>query len=383
MPLKPTPPKQGDQMRTSQSITEIAAELERQTTARQDYIAPNPKIAMEPHVLGNINDVRLTGLNGSSVTIAPHAHGQIAAYTGIPKAYYDRMMAEAPSLLADNVNQWLHTAPHADEKRMIRTLDGRARAFLSPKFRPLDNYDLASAVLPVLQERKVQIVSSDLSDTRMYIKGILPDLSDEAPAGAQWGVGHVGVGDRRVVASITISNSEVGAGTLRIEPGAFITSCTNLMILAQAAMKKYHVGRAFTADESYEVFRDETRIADDKAFWMKVKDITLAAFDETVFKAAMDQIRKAAGVKIDSDALPRVVEVAVERLKLPTRTGNSILTHLARGGDLTAWGLSNAITATAESHKDLSYEEATQLERAGGEVITLSPTDWKAISTAA
>jgi len=281
------------------------------------------------------------------------------------------------------MNVWLHK--DESEKRMVRTLDRDVRAFLSPKYRPLDNFDLASAVLPTLLDRKVVITSSELTETRMYIKGILPTLSEKEPIeGSQWGIGHNISAEPRLVAAITISNSEVGAGTLRIEPSVFTTRCTNLMILSQAAMKKYHVGRSFDADASnYEIYRDDTRKTDDAAFWMKVRDICGAAFDEKVFKAAIDSIRKAATTKIESDALPKVVEIAVERLKLPSRTTNSILTHLARGGELSAWGLSAAVTATAESDKSLSYEEATQLERAGGEIITLGPNDWKVISQAA
>jgi hypothetical protein len=60
------------------------------------------------------------------------------------------------------------------------------------------------------------------------------------------------------VAAIVISNSEIGNGTLRVEPSVFTTWCTNLAVMAQAAMKKYHVGRAFEADTNLEIFRDET-----------------------------------------------------------------------------------------------------------------------------
>ena len=76
-----------------------------------------------------------------------HAHGQIADRVGIPKRYYDQMKAEAPALLADNVNHWFQETP---ERRMIGTLDGQARAFLSDRYRRIDNEQIADAVLPVL-----------------------------------------------------------------------------------------------------------------------------------------------------------------------------------------------------------------------------------------
>lgn len=362
-------------MRTGRSLQQIAAELERQVETRKDYIAPQG--AIEAKVIDSA--IVLDGFNGQALPIKPYAHKQLADVLGIPGRYYDRMQIEQPALLADNINTWLHADP--ENKRMIRTLDGQARAVLSPKFRPLDNFDLAQAVLPKLMDLGVEVMSAELTETRMYIKGILPALSDELPEGMTWGHGHGMIGrDGRLVAAIVISNSEVGAGTLRVEPSVFTTWCTNLAIMKSAAMKKYHVGRSFEADANWEVFRDETREADDRAFFLKVADVTNAAFDVETFRAAIAQIREAGKEPITSTDMPKVVEVAVKRLALPLDTAGSILTHLARGGDMTKWGLSSAITATANDYRD--YEGATDLEHAGGEVLALSGRDWTAIAAA-
>lgn len=367
-------------MKTGRTLQELAAELERQTTNRRDYIAPQGKVEaiVQADDAGQV-DVVLDGINGEPMPLTNYAHGQMSDHLGIPRRYYERMRAEQPGLLAANINTWLKADP--DNKRMIRTLDGAVRAVLSPKYRPLDNFDLANAVLPKLIEKRVDIMSAELTETRMYIKGILPDLSDELPEGVSFG-GHQRIGGDRghLVAAIVISNSEIGAGTLRVEPSVFTTYCTNLMIRAQASMKKYHVGRAFEADANLEVFRDETRRMDDAAFWMKVTDVTVAAFDERMFRAGIDEIRRAAGQPIKSDDLPSVVDVTVKKLGLPEATGKSILKHLAAGGDLTQWGLSSAITRVANDADD--YELATDLERAGGEIITLPARDWERISLA-
>lgn len=362
-------------MKAGRSLQEIAAELERQVESRKDYIAPQGAVAAK--VVDG--EIVLDGLNGD-VGIKPYAHQQFADHLQIPKRYYDRMQAEQPELLATNINTWLHAKPA--EKRMFRTLDGKTRAFLSPKFRPLDNFDLANMVLPTLIENRVQVVSSELTETRLYIKGILPALSDELPAGMAWGEGHLDIREQRlVVAAVVISNSDVGAGTLRVEPSVYTPWCTNLAILAEAAMKKYHVGRSFSAEDNLEAFRDETRQADDRAFWLKVRDITVAAFDKNAFAAAIASIRAGANDPIVSADLPKVVDVTVKRLGLPESTTGNILTHLARGGDLTRWGLSSAITRTANDFED--YEGATLLERAGGEIIALDKGKWSAIAEAA
>lgn len=380
-------------MKTGLSLQQIAAELERTATERKDYIAPQGQIkaivTAEATVLADgetpHRDVVLDGFNGQALAIRPFAHKQLAEVLGIPGRYYDRMRIEQPELLASNINTWLHDEP--DAKRMIRTMDGSVRAVLSPKYRPLDNIDLAQAVLPKLMAMNVRVMSAELTETRMYIKAILPDLCDSLPDGMVWGNGHNAIAEYRgndggkVVAAIVISNSEVGAGTLRVEPSVFTTWCTNLAIMQQAAMKKYHVGRSFEADNNWEVFRDETRQADDRAFFLKVADVTAAAFNRDVFAAAVAQIRDAAKQPIVSKELPKVVEVATRKLELPQSTQGSILTFLAQGGDLSKWGLASAITATANDYAD--YEGATDLERAGGIVLAMGDRDWHQIANAA
>lgn len=391
-------------MNTGRTLTQLAAELERQVASRKDFIAPQS--AIEAVVVEDTPDaitplpspatqndferlmtksVRIAGLpNSEPVVITPYAHGQLADHLDIPKKYYDRMATAQPELLAANINTWLRADPA--NKRMLRVLDGRVRGILSPKFRPLDNYELAQAVIPVLMERKAQIVSSELTETRMYIKAILPELSDELPMGMAWGTGHNMVGARgtdrgKLVAAIVISNSDLGAGTLRVEPSVFTTWCTNLAIMAAAAMKKYHAGRANNADDAtWQILADDTRRADDAAFWLKVRDITASAFNEEAFRAAIAQLRKTAENPIKSDDLPAVVSMVVEQLDLPKPTSNGILKALAAGGDMSQWGLSSAITRVAGEQAD--YELATQMERAGGQVLALAERDWSKIAAA-
>jgi hypothetical protein len=363
-------------MKAGKTLQQMAQELERQVATRKDYVADQGAVQVD--VIDG--ELMLAGVNGGPKAITAHAHLQMADHLVIPTRYYQRMMAEQPKLLADNVNTWLHQ--DGGNKRMIRTLDGKVRAFLSPKYRPLDNFELANAVLPTLIEHGVEIASCELTETRMYIKGILPELSEELPEGMTWGQGHQMVGrDGRLVAALTISNSEVGAGSLRVEPGVFTTWCTNLAVMKQAAMKKYHVGRSSTADDAMEIFRDETRQADDRAFFLKVQDVVGAAFSRDQFLLAIAQIRDAAKDPIRSDDLPKVVEITVKELALPSTTQNSILKALASGGDLSRWGLSSAITQVANTFPD--YEGATALERAGGEVLALNGRGWDQISNAA
>jgi hypothetical protein len=360
-------------MKTGRTLQELAKELERQQASKKDYLAPQGSLV----AVADEKDVKLTGFNGDALTITPYAHGQLSQHLDIPRKYYDRMRTDQPALLAQNVNTWLQA--DAQNKRMVRTLDGRVRGFLSSKFRPLDNYDLAETVLPGLMHLQAEIVSCELTETRMYVKAILPGLSDQLPAGMEWGKGHSRVSGK-ICSAITVRNSEIGAGTLSIEPGIFTPWCTNLAGLEMASMKKYHVGRSFDVDASYEVFRDETRQADDRAFFLKVRDVVAVAFSKESFQAAVAMARRAAETPIVSTDLPKVIEVTVKRLALPEAMAGTILGHLSAGGELTQWGLSSSITRTANDLDD--YEIATEFEKAGGKVLALEGADWHALATA-
>ena len=95
---------------------------------------------------GAVITLRIKG-NNHTFGISELAHQQIASRLQIPYRYYQKMQEQQPALLQENVNTWLHDAP---ERRMIRTLDGSMRAFLSDRYRRLDNLELCAAVLPII-----------------------------------------------------------------------------------------------------------------------------------------------------------------------------------------------------------------------------------------
>lgn len=376
-------------MNAGMNLVALAQELQRQAESAKDYIAPQGGLRMEldltPTAQPRVAPVQLVGTNGSSFAagINEHAHGQLSDTLGIPKKYYDRMRDEQPGLLADNVNAWLHKDP--SKTRMVRTLDGRVRALLSSSYRPLDNADLANAVLPVLISQGAQVVSTAVTETRLYVKAILPGLSDTIPEGLRLGQGHNFLSKDTVVAGIVVSNSEVGAGAIRVEPMVFKTRCTNLMIISESKMRKHHVGRDqgvdFMGGDIEELLRSETKTARDRAFWNTVRDIVSSAFNPEIFKRHVERMRQAAEDVIRTDDLPKVVEIVSKRLAVPEGLNNSILKALAAGADLTRWGLLNAYTNVANDRED--YETSTMLERAGGEILALPARDWQLIAEAA
>ena len=105
--------------------------------------------------------------------LTPIASRQIGEKIGIPAKYFDRMMKDAPDLLATNANHWLENEP---KDVMIRTLFGKARAILSNKYQRIDNVDIATDILPVLLEQSkngLEIASCEVTERKLYIKAVM------------------------------------------------------------------------------------------------------------------------------------------------------------------------------------------------------------------
>jgi hypothetical protein len=375
-------------MKKGKSLTELATEIERRQESKHDLIAPMPKL--EVVVSADKKEPRLVAhlpKGDESFGIRQLAHNQIAEQLKIPAQYYNRMLAEEPELLARNINTWLNNPPRSDaakdrndtKRRMVRTMDGQVRAFLSDKYRSLENEDLAEAVLPVLLQRKLIILSCDITETRLYIKAVDPALERDVPAGHKRGDGSHVIYDTCSPA-ITISNSEVGFGALSIETGTYTKACTNLAMFG-ASMRKYHTGaRAELSDEVFALLSDRTKRIADAAFWSQVRDLVGAAFDREKFNSTIDKLANASEQKIEDDVIEVVARVA-KRYTFSEAEKSGVLKRLIEGADLTRYGLHAAITRHSADVDD--YDRATMFEKLGGEIIELPKSDWAAIAEAA
>lgn len=352
-------------MKSGRTLQELATELDRQAKSKKDFLADTRKLKMVPDD-SDIPERRvvLEGVNGG-MRLRAIAHGQLASTLGIPKPYYDRMLETQPDLLAINVNRWLETQP---ARKLIRTLDGSVRAILSDSYRPLDNYDLAEAILPKLSQLEATVLSGEITESRFYLKAVTEKVS-----------GAVKVGDV-IQAGLAISNSEVGQGSLRVDELDYRLVCLNGMIRA-SAIRKAHLGRGARGmdaiEDAREYYRDETRAADDRAFFLKVQDAAAAMFDEKRFMKRIEQYIEA-GAQPATKEPEAVVELTAKRFGLTDTERTGVLRHLLVGGDMSKWGLANAITRASQDVE--SYDRATELENLGGAVIELGQRDWTALA---
>lgn len=368
---KPMGSKSEVSMKQGKSLVDLARQLEDIKQNSKDYLVPATKLSMN-----DSGQVEFT--NGKRIEVKPtsHAHSQIASYAGVPKVYYDRLREEAPELLARNVNHGFGKQHEEGgrggkaETRMVRTYHGDMRALVSSSYRRLDSYDMCEAVLPIVQEKKMQVVSSEITDTRVYIKALSPRKQTEIKKGdvVQYG--------------LVISNSDVGAGSVRVEPLIYRLICTNGLI-CDTAINKKHVGRNMAGDDIQELLTAQTIDLTEKAFWAQVRDVVLASMDPKRFEAEVQKLRDAADQKIQNFDIPDVVEMTMRTVGVSgDDTKNSIVAYLANGADgagLTKWGLINGFTYAAQ-RESISYDQSIEMERAGSKILELNDRQWRRIS---
>lgn len=362
-------------MKAGKTLEQLAQSLEHARKDARDFIVPASQLIAFPGTAANENakviSIGWRGKEGGENTFNLNnwSSTQLASYADVPKAYFDRIILENPGLAAQNVNHGLEKA--AGDKRMVRSLDGTIRALLSPKYRRLDSADLVDAILPSLFDAGMQVVSSELTDRRLYLRATTTRLT-----------GEIAKGDV-VQAGIMISNSDVGAGALRVEPFLLRLVCLNGMV-REHAIKKAHIGRNLAlGDGVEELLTEKTVRLGEAAFWAEVKDVVAGLLRPEIFERDVEKLREAAAVKITNFDLAEVVEMTCASIGLKTteQTKLSIVEALAagnQGAGLTKWGLANSFTAAAAA-EHLDFDQAVELERAGSQVIDLDAKSWRLV----
>lgn len=348
-------------MKTGRTLENLAAELSRQSKMKRDFIADSRQITINESAdlfsLMPKQDMN----EGLNFDMSELFHRQLGASLKIPANYYRKMQDEFPALLAENVNGWLS---RSNKKHTIRTLDGKARAFLSDRYRRIDNYAIAKGTLPIIAEMPdAEVISCEITEDRMYIKVLNPRLEAEVQKGDI------------VQAGIVISNSEVGLGSVSVMPLVYRLVCSNGMIVNDFGKRKYHIGRII--EEACELFSDETIQADDEAFLMKLQDIVRSAVDEAKFAMIIEKLQEAASMNFEAPIID-IVELTANRYGFNTSEENDILEHLIAGGELSLYGLANAVTRASQDVP--GYDRASAFEAAGWQIASMPQRTWKLIN---
>ena len=297
-----------------------------------------------------------------------HMLGQISTDLGIPKRYFDRMRTDAPELFKQNIHHWLYKEPKRKMLRAYNKTSGspvlEGRAWLSDRYRRLDNVEIAKRLLPELGRlpQEVEFHNAAVTEDKLYIRWTFPQMTKDVKVGqaVSWGG--------------QIRNSEVGAGTFAIESFLLVLACSNGMVVTKVQDTR-HIGKRLD-----DILSDEAKRADDHAFWLAARDTLRATIDETAFEAVVAQLRDTTeGTVIDRPI--KATERLAKAVGLSEEEQEFVLGNLVRDGDLSRWGALNAVTYA--SHQVKSFDRGVELEELGWQIANLPTREWDRIAVAA
>ena len=250
---------------------------------------------------------------------------------------------------------------------MLRVLDGKVRAYLSNSYMRMDHYEIFASVLPVIGEiPDVQFVSCHITDNRMYIKAVDPHLTAE-----------VAPGDT-VKAGVVISNSEVGLGSVSVQPLIYRVLDGNGIAVAGATTKRIHRGRVNSAEEHFMLASQEVLTEADRTFLTELQETVRSATDEEQFSQIVTLMQSAKHQAMNTADIPAVVHTAGRDFGITDTEQNGVLQRLIESDDLSLYGLANAVTRHSQDVE--SYDRATDLEGIGFNILSMPPRQWTRIN---
>jgi hypothetical protein len=260
-------------------------------------------------------------------------------------------------------------ARKGDDRRMVRTLTGTARAFLSDGFRRIDNEIVVDGLYPVAMRMGGQVQSANVSDDYMNLTILFPRIEGEIRRGdvLQYG--------------INIKNSEVGHGALGLNPFLYRLVCLNGMTATEYSKRKTHVGGSYletNEDRSWLALSSETQQLQMRALMAEMAEYMEALGQPRKFAELLDTLRDKADQPLPAEPTV-VVESLAARYSLLDSEKDSALFALAGGQDMTRWGLANAVTQIANTSE--SYDRSAELMELGGRLMTMPAASYNALAS--
>lgn len=297
---------------------------------------------------------------------------------GIPRAYLRTLRAEqigvqvpgewdeeggplSMSLLDANVNGWFEHDPHRKFLvRAFRTDDpdsvGVARALLSNRYAPLDNYDVLLAALGGAKEAGLDTssleVEADVSERQMRVKVTAPEITALAPillGNYRSPYSGLSGSDLPVVsAGLVIGNSETGGGAFTITPRLVVQVCKNGMTRKVDGLREVHVGGRL--EEGIVNWSTDTQRKNIDLITARTRDAVATFLNADYVARVVDEIEQQSGKPVD-DVLATIERVSKVHAFTESEQA-SILDCFIKSGDTTAGGVMQAVTAAAQSLED-------------------------------
>lgn len=250
---------------------------------------------------------------------------------------------------------------------------GILRAVLSPRYRTLDNLDALLALLDGLKATGIHAVPQiDLTERRMIVRVEAPEIIAYAPellAGYRSPfTGQTGADNPIVSAGFLFTNSEVGNGAWSIVPQMKIQVCKNGLTITKDADRTVHLGGA--QSDGVVNYAEDTQRKALEVVTLKTRDAVKTFLDVEYMKEALAEVTAKAGKEVKGSEAPKVIKAVGQRLGFDQTQQAGILDYFLSGGQQTAGGVMQAVTAYAQA-EDVSPDQRLDLEMQATKVLDL------------
>lgn len=385
------------------SLEDLVALLKEQKDVGYDVVVPAHDLSYVNGRLHIKNAATRFDADGVSLVDAvldptPIFDDGLADRLKIPRDYHRRLRAEKTQvaipeftdgaereishpLLDLNVNGHLQSFPASKRflVRGFRTDDpdqrGIARSIHSNRFGAFDNLDLTFASLKGMAAAYAEQgkefdpskfrIRGDLSERKFRLVVVAPEVTALAPVllanyknpfgehgrrgRGDEGLGFVAdAGGERlpiVEAGFCITNSETGGGAVWRYPYITVRTCGNGAVHKAHGLRQIHAGAVL--EDGVIDWGDDTRRNALDALVLQTRDAVKTWLSPEYVASVVAEIEKTAGTPIDD--IPATLEHVAKTHLFSEAEQATILDMFIKGGDITAGGVMQAVTAAAQT----------------------------------
>ena len=328
-----------------------------------------------------IENEGVTPVDGTYAPTAVFDEG-LSSKLGIPLAYLRKIHDIRTDLYDANVNGWLHGVDGADHDprsflvRMFRGDEdgtGLARAFLSSGYKVVDNLDVLMATIQGISDAgvEVKVAGCDLTERRMSIRVVCEEVSvlaRELMRGYRSPYsGQTGEDMPLVFAGFEAGNSETGNGAFSLTPRVVFQACSNGLVVKADQLREVHIGGRM--DDGVIQWSEETQAKAVELVTLKTRDAVRTFLNKDYIGELVEKLTAKAGHEVP---VKDSVQVVSKKLQFDEETMNGVLEAFMRGGQPTAGGIMQAITAYAQLEQN--PDKAAMLEAAAMPALEFAAT---------
>jgi hypothetical protein len=321
-----------------------------------------------------LTDTGVADLNGR-FGLTHTAVGHLGGIADIPPRYLRTCLETNVPLFDENLNSWMAHDKLSEKNVLVRILTGldaenpdiigQARAFLSDRFDgSKDNLPLLLAVLDGIRQAGIAAdqldIKGDLTEDRMYMTVRAPEITGYAhdllkgyvsPYANGRGTAHGGLDAENlpiIEAGLLIQNSETGGAALKITPRVVVRACANGLQQTVDSMRQVHLGAKLNEGQ-VEWSRDTRRAANELAR-SQATDAVKSFLNVSYVEKVIERMTEDAITPIKE--VKKTIEFVAKDQNYTEAEADSILNFFIDGGQRTAGGVMQAITAAVQQIED-------------------------------